>query len=105
MLKSMLYNTVHGLAEVTGYDDNGEVVDGYRIIYDSNDIPEKFIDDDGDFAAWHYHEKAKHLGNYDRKDIPMLDMRIIEEEAQRLLSSGMSNNGELYASAARNLGH
>jgi len=42
----MLYNTIHGLAEVTGYDDNGEVVDGYRIIYDSCDIPEKFIDDE-----------------------------------------------------------
>jgi hypothetical protein len=35
----------------------------------------------------------------------MIDMQSIGKEAERLKKSGMSNNGELYASAARNLGY
>jgi hypothetical protein len=63
-MKPMVYITKNGFAEVTGTDKFGREIDGYRVVYDSKNIPEEILKDDGAFASWGLKNNAQYIGNY-----------------------------------------
>ena len=69
-MNPMIYLTIKGTAEVTGYDGHGNIIDGYRVVYDDKNIPDEMLKDDGAFATWVFRNSAAYKGNHRRHERP-----------------------------------